>query len=286
MLKLVTIAIVSGVPCSRNVSSHLVSKSIHHLQPWFERLVTADSLQCSHTFNFMHYFLPHVNCPSKERVGKCNDGSKWLCGRSQLAKRGRSCVVYSFGSSGNSCFESGVAQLLPHCEIHIFDPTSRKLRDARWTYHAWGLGGRDATETRYYNWRLGKPALCNGCVMKTLTQIMQLLKHDYIDVLKVDVDGAEWRAFEAVFEDFGPRVSLPFGQLQFEATGLDITPHNSSRIAKFWSQAFQRGLAAFHLETNPGTCRRRDKAQGTSAEYALLNTKKEMSLTGSPCEDR
>jgi len=118
--------------------------------------------------------------------------------------------------------------------------------------------------------------------MKTLTDTMRELKHDYIDVLKVDVDGAEWRSFEAVFDDIdsklGEDAALPFGQLQIETTGIDITPKNASRIAKFWKRASQHGLAAFHLETNLGTCNIRSKDQGTSVEYALLNTKRELRL--------
>ena len=61
--------------------------------------------------------------------------------------------------------------------------------------------------------------------------------------------------------------------LQIEATGLDITPKNASRIASFWRSASQHGLAVFHLETNPGTCNYRRKDQGTSVEYALINTR-------------
>jgi len=259
------------------------TSSIHHAKPWFEHLVTHDSRYCNHTFNFFHYFLPHIQCPSKSRVGKCNDGSKWLCGISQLAAQGPKCVVYSFGSSGDSCFESHAAQLLPQCEIHIFDPTSRALKDKRWTYHSWGIGGRDKKDTRFYNWRTQKAAYCSGCAMKTLSETMRELKHDYVDVLKVDVDGAEWRAFEAVFNDIDPKLgedaALPFGQLQIETTGLDITPGNASRIANFWKRASQHGLAAFHLETNRGTCGYRAKHQGTSVEYALLNTKRELRLT-------
>lgn len=265
-----------------NCSRGTTSLSIHGTQPWFERLVTQDSQKCSHTFNFFHYFLPHIECPSKKRVGKCQDGSKWLCGVSRLAAQGPKCVVYSFGSSGDSCFENDTAHLMPQCEIHIFDPTSHELKDKRWTYHSWGIGGRDKTETRYYNWRTQQPGYCSGCAMKTLTETMRELKHDYIDVLKVDVDGAEWRSFEAVFDDIDPKLgedaALPFGQLQIETTGLDITPRNASRIAEFWKRASRHGLAAFHLETNLGTCGRRSKDQGTSVEYALLNTKRELRL--------
>eukprot|EP00966_Prymnesium_polylepis_P287479 6639735-Prymnesium_polylepis.1 len=264
------------MPCP-NVSMAQMAPHIHSQQPWFENMVSADMRKCRHTFNFFHYFLPHIECPTWMRVGRCGDGSKIICGVPLLAAR-KQCVIYSFGSSGDSCFESAAAKLMPHCQIHIFDPTSESLTSPRWTYHGWGIGGHDANETRYYNWRTQRAATCTGCAMRTLKETMEILRHEHVDVLKVDVDGAEWRAFEAIFDDFhgGP---LPFGQLQIEATGLDITAENSSRIAQFWRKMAQNELAVFHLETNLGTCSHRQKYQGTSVEYALLNTQKELRLT-------
>ena len=62
---------------------------------------------------------------------------------------------------------------------------------------------------------------------RTLAGLMRELGHAHVDVLKVDVDGAEWRSFDAVFRDW-PHGALPFGQLQFEATGLARTPGAAS----------------------------------------------------------
>ena len=89
---------------SENAAVTKVAHSIVEAQPWWEVLVDEDSRKCQHTHNFVNWFLPHIDCPNKRRVGKCNDGSKWLCGLSHLASQ-KSCVVYSFGSSKDSCFE-------------------------------------------------------------------------------------------------------------------------------------------------------------------------------------
>ncbi|CAL6334294.1 unnamed protein product [Bathycoccus prasinos] len=69
------------------------------------------------------YFGPNFNCVSKERVGKIGDGGKWLCGVRTVLPQKNPCVVYSIGSKGEVSFEVGVQEKLPHCEIHIFDPT-------------------------------------------------------------------------------------------------------------------------------------------------------------------
>jgi hypothetical protein len=56
------------------------------------------------------YFLPAYNCPLKEKVGidrKLGDNGKWLCGvRTYLQKP--NCVIYSFGSNGETTFEQDV----------------------------------------------------------------------------------------------------------------------------------------------------------------------------------
>ena len=38
-------------------------------------------------------------------------------------------------------------------------------------------------------------------LMETLTDSMKRLGHDYVDVLKVDVEGDEWQVFAALFAD-------------------------------------------------------------------------------------
>ena len=37
--------------------------------------------------------------------------------------QGQPCLIYSFGSNGDDTWERAMAGRLPHCEIHIFDPT-------------------------------------------------------------------------------------------------------------------------------------------------------------------
>ena len=111
---------------------------------------------------------------------------------------------------------------------------------------------------------------------KTLNQTMAELGHSFVDVLKMDVDGAEWRAFESAFAAF-PR-GLPIGQLQLEATGDDMraVPANIFKIADprpeaFFQRMFDDGFALFHLETNPFTCWV-PRHISPSVEYAFLNT--------------
>jgi hypothetical protein len=244
------------------------------VQDWWAELVAADAKVCNHTSHFAHWFMPHVQCPSKEllpepsKCGKAQDGQKWVCGIDSLKAP---CVVYSFGSHENTCFESAMAGRTA-CEIHIFDPTSRSVRNPRWTYHRWGIAGDDKADTRY--WRFfgrhagSKHVSCAGCEMKTLAETMQTLGHGFIDLLKVDVDGAEWRAYESAFRSF-PR-GLPIGQLQFEFSGDDLRGSSEERIATFFQRMFSTGFSLFHLETNHFTCWV-GKSIAPSVEYAFVN---------------
>lgn len=80
---------------------------------------------------------------------------------------------------------------LTDCEIHIFDPTpglqnkinsgSAKL-PPRTSYHDIGLVAKKGEKLVINN--VDVPA-------KTLSEIMQSLKHTHVDVLKIDIEGSE-----------------------------------------------------------------------------------------------
>jgi Methyltransferase domain len=244
---------------------------------------------CKHISSFFHHFLPHQQCTELRRIGQCADGSKLIClDQFILPKsidtttekyttiralgRNERCIVYSFGSSDDSCFESHMATLTD-CEIHIFDPTSREIKHPRWTYHSYGLTGHDPTVTTYWNWRTQKQANCTNCPMRTLQQIMFELNHTWIDILKIDVDGAEWRSLREIYTTMG---SIPATQLQLELTGLDITDEDDSLAGKsagvhtVWEHLIHDNYVIFHIEPNIGSCNYRGKSRSVSFEYALM----------------
>lgn len=51
----------------------------------------------------------------------------------------------------------------------------------------------------------------NSFPVKTLATIMKELKHEWVDVVKVDIEGAEWGFLEY---QIARRLPLPFTQLQ------------------------------------------------------------------------
>ena len=196
------------------------------------------------------YFGPNFNCVSKERVGKIGDGGKWLCGVRTVLPQKNPCVVYSIGSKGEVSFEVGVQEKLPHCEIHIFDPTltvgqkevvNNVLHDIQ--FHDIGLGGSNG-ELRIKNRKsLWTQKTKNIYQVQTLGTIMSSLGHTWVDVLKIDIEGAEWNVFEKLFEEMQV---IPASQIQLELHFLgDAKP-----VLHFFENIAERGFRVFSVEPN------------------------------------
>lgn len=151
-------------------------------------------------------------------------------------KPGRKCVVYDFGIREQPDF--GEIMSLPpfNCQVYAFDPspTTRKwyegntrLKDnPNYRLFLYGAGASDETiELKEYNWgqvsiynyptRVVDPTRCTKgqCkynmfpVQKThqlpvrgLDSIMKEFGHEAIDVLKVDIEGSEYRFLEPAIE--------------------------------------------------------------------------------------
>lgn len=72
------------------------------------------------TRNIWDLFEASWACSSHARLGRVGDGGKWLCEPERL-ERQRQCVVYSFGSAGETSFEQAMISM--GCNVHSFDPT-------------------------------------------------------------------------------------------------------------------------------------------------------------------
>ena len=115
------------------------------------------------------------------------DGPKWVCGLLELVPP---CVVYSFGSNNNFAFEEHVLAVNHHCDVFVFDPTSDPppdssplSRNQRLVFNRTGLCPPGRT-----SFTVGNKTLPCG----SLAQLMTDRGHSHIDVLKIDVDTAEW----------------------------------------------------------------------------------------------
>jgi len=216
--------------------------------------------------NLWDFFIPSFQCPHRlERVGVMGDGGKWVCGLDRIAKQDK-CVIYSFGINDDSSFESALLKRAPGCEVWGYDfsvehwgpqiTNDPELRD-RAHFHPWALGGSDDhgehTHPKYW----------------TLQSLMSLNGHAFIDILKIDTEGAEFDALTS-FVNAHAHGLLPIGQLQ-----LEIHAHaehgRSAYFIKWWESLEAAGLRPFSFEPNLLHVTGRECAKPEVVEYSFIN---------------
>ena len=163
-------------------------------------------------------------CPAGvRRFGNAADGGWDMCldalpedakTNTSANNRGpRKCVVYSFGISDDSSFDEAIVRDYANCDVYAFDPTIGKPTGYE------GFGPR----IHFYSIWLGAVNATLSSPRMTLSQIMAMLGHDHIDVLKMDVESSEWEIFrnweaEWLHEDIkhNVRPCPPFAALSAE----------------------------------------------------------------------
>ncbi|KAF9287612.1 hypothetical protein BGZ74_001044 [Mortierella antarctica] len=207
------------------------------------------------------YFPAAFNCPHEiQRVGPIYDGGKWICGMSLYEDRPRAkCIIYSFGVSFETSFESEMLERTD-CEIFAYDASVTGMgaqmdSNPRVTFKQYFIGHENKVDA-------------NGITWKTLRALMKENGHDWIDILKVDIEGWEYLAFSAIMDDFPE--TLPFGQLQ-----MKVHPNETyvlfGDFLNFWERLEARGVYPWWTELNLNPTYRGDRAW--CSEYCFLNTR-------------
>ena len=83
--------------------------------------------------------------------------------------------------------------------------------------------------------------------MYTLATLMKQNGHKFIDILKVDIEGAEFESFKAFLEAFPDQ--LPVGQLQLEVHARGENG-DFPKFLKWWEDLERAGLRPFWTEPN------------------------------------
>jgi FkbM family methyltransferase len=115
-------------------------------------------------------------------------------------------IVYSAGLGDDISFDLGMIQRFG-VTVHGFDPTPRSLRwlgtqklPSNFVLHEWGLADYDGVATfatpAGNNVSYGFGGTSQGtdgieCQVRRVTSIMRDLGHDRLDLLKIDIEGAE-----------------------------------------------------------------------------------------------
>ena len=147
---------------------------------------------------------PHLRCVGELRLGQAGDGGKHVCDPECLLER-NSCLVYSFGSNNDFGFESTV--LSYGCKIHVFDHTGAS------SYYAWSLHTLSRSLLLACVFPVASPTPPEGVTFhsigiaaagreteqlksfETLSKELGHANNTIIDILKIDVEGAEFDVF-------------------------------------------------------------------------------------------
>lgn len=206
------------------------------------------------------FFPSTYTCPHDlQRVGRLGDGGKWVCGMSLYeAKPGLAVtshtsdpqtrpetIIYSFGVNDESTFEAEMLARIPSAQVYAYDfsvsrfgPQISPSYSARAHFSKVGLGAKDefARTPQFF----------------TLQTLMKENNHEYIDILKIDIEGAEYESLDS-FMDYCEKENggvMPIGQVMIELHLVDDKNVGFERFMKWWERAENLGMRPVLLEVN------------------------------------
>ncbi|KAI0347041.1 hypothetical protein BDW22DRAFT_1322300 [Trametopsis cervina] len=254
----------------REAMVQLYGGSPENVNPWPRRDL----------YTLWDFFLPSYNCPFQQRrLGVLGDGGKWFCGLAELSTQRAPCVLYSFGINGESSFEAAVLSAAPQCEIWGYDFSVTSFgpeieRDPalapRAHFFPYALGAYDEPDA--------------DPPMFTLQTLMRLNGHDFVDVLKVDVEGSEFGALASFVAHHANETEtehvLPIGQLQLEvhARNEGAATFSFPSFKRWWETLEWAGLRPFASEPNL-VYSNHIRIEPSLAEYSFMNVRGRHMLT-------
>lgn len=147
-------------------------------------------------------------------------GSDWGGWTIVAGSLGPDSVVYSGGIGMDASFDTAVIERFG-CGVHAFDPTPKGRAHAetvardepRFAFHPWGLWHEDTTvrffapaDERHDSYSIvnlqgtGEDRAVEAPVRR-LSSIARELGHDHIDLLKIDIEGAEHSVIASLLDD-------------------------------------------------------------------------------------
>jgi FkbM family methyltransferase len=188
-----------------------------------------------------------------------NDGASWCICPTGLSKES---VVYSFGVGTDISFDLEMIRRFG-VYVHAFDPTPRSIAwissqapPEEFVFHDYGVGDHDgnaafhppenASFVSYSIFSRGSSEAVVEAPVYRLATIMKTLGHQKIDVLKMDIEGAEYD----VLSDF-LACGVPVCQLliEFHHCWKDVGLQRTREAIRSLNRA---GYRIFHVSSRGG----------------------------------
>ncbi|XP_042543286.1 methyltransferase-like protein 24 [Dipodomys spectabilis] len=147
--------------------------------------------------------------------------------------RNKQCRLYSLGlGSDDTHFEASMAN--NGCEVHHFDPSVKSahiLESQRLWHHRLSI-----------DWRDPHPAVAaqkTHSNTRKLRSILDEFGHHKIDVLKADLESAEWKVLEnLILEDVLDQIGQLIFEIHLHWPGFEVSGNDSS-VVRFWYSLFK-----------------------------------------------
>ncbi|KAJ6448197.1 methyltransferase domain-containing protein [Mycena sanguinolenta] len=199
------------------------------------------------------FFIPEFTCPfPMYRVGTVAEGGKWVCGLERVLLDRPNCIVYSLNnnSAAYSSFEVSMLERSPGCQIHAFDfnPSPAALSKWPWGEKTTGLDTSVLGSRVHFNsYAVANPTM-RSRGSRSLKDVMKELGHEWIDILKVDLNGAEFATLLSIIAEYGNK-PLPFGQLAITIQAL-LSPEMTKmgQMHQWWQRLECAGLRPVYFE--------------------------------------
>lgn len=188
------------------------------------------------------FFRIDVKC-ERESHGKLSGG--WFICPTVMSPRP---VIYSLGVGFDLSFDQSILTRYPDAELHAFDPTpssigwvAKQSMDPRLHFHAYGVAGFDGEiklhapdrSVRSYSMIERDNAIDNPIVVpvRCLVSIMKELRHEAIDALKMDIEGAEYGVIANMMDNgIRPAQLLVEFHHRFKSVGFQATKEAVCRL--------------------------------------------------------
>lgn len=201
-----------------------------------------------------------------ETVRLGSENAQWCIAAGTLDK---SSVVYSFGIGEDISFDLDLIERYG-VEVHGFDPTPRSMQWLRsrklpekFHFHEVGIAACDATlefrpplNPSHVSYTLVNRESSGAPVqvpVRRLSSIMKMLRHDSIDILKMDIEGAEYDVISDIVVNRTPVRQL---LVEFHHRWAEI---GSRRTKEAIRQLNHAGYRIFDISA-------------TGAEYSFIRT--------------
>ena len=165
-------------------------------------------------------------------------------------------VIYSFGVGEDASFDTGLIKKF-NLTVHAFDPTPKSIEwvkrqgfSDRFVMHHYGIAAFDGNVSfsppenpdHVSHTLLDRPSTKARAIslpVKTLTTIMKELGHDQIDVLKMDIEGAEYEVIKDISKSgIRPQQILVEFHHRFPGVGLTKSKEAIERLRSMGYQLF------------------------------------------------